>query len=131
MTLLLSDFINYEDLKIGEQLESELLGFLKAHFNTFLARAIIHEQVKIGNNLRPDFLIEYGGDKIILEIKKMPKVKSIEPVIYQLLTYLEYSQIQKGIALVLDFSKSFNPMNIQERIIERDDLKYTVRIIGN
>lgn len=131
MTLLLSEIIDYSDIQKKELLESELTGLLKANFNWFLQDSAIYEQAKIGKNLRPDFLVQFGNDKVILEVKMVSKKLDIEGLLSQVLTYLQYSQIKQGIVLALNINKDFKRMSIVERVVENDNTKYIIRFITN
>lgn len=131
MTLTLSETIDYSDLKTQNPRESELSGFLKANFDWFINGAKIDQEAKLNGNLRPDFIIEFGGEKIILEIKKYSKTFSGEQLISQLLTYLKNSDITEGIGFSLNPSNDFKPMNISEHLIDLDNKQYKIRIINN
>lgn len=131
MTLTLSDTIDYKDLKTSNPMESEIAGFLKANFDWFINGAIIQQEAKLKGNLRPDFLIELAGEKLILEIKKYSGKLQTEPLISQVLTYLKNSDINEGIVFVLNMNNDFKPMNINEHIVEIDNKEYKIRIINN
>lgn len=131
MTLTLSDIIDFSELKNDNVSESELMGFLKANINSFLIQAEIEDDKKLKNNLRPDLLIRYAGDELILEVKRFSKHLHKEPLISQLFTYLKHSGIKNGIALALNTSADFKKMNIEEHIIEHEGEKFTIRIISN
>jgi hypothetical protein len=124
--------IDYTDLKEDHTLESELMGFLKANLKSFLDDgAIIREDVKIKGNLRPDFIIECGKDKIILEVKKFSGELNIESSLQQLLSYLEYSDTYQGIIFAFDVSNKVRSMIMKEHTLEVNNSKYTLRIISN
>jgi len=80
--------------------EVELIGALSAFFEKYDSSLIIAREPKIGDYLRPDFIIEHGSDKIILEVKKILKQK--ETVTNQIVGYLEESKIENGIVFFTD-----------------------------
>ncbi|MGO4292103.1 GxxExxY protein [Chitinophaga sp. RAB17] len=131
ISMLFSETINYGDLTTKHPLEAQLIGFLKANLNSFLPYVVVKEEPNIGKNLRPDFLIELDSERVILEVKKFSKQLDSALSVQQLLTYLEHAQIEHGIVLALDISKSFKPMTIIDHKVESNNLNYTIRVISN
>jgi hypothetical protein len=75
--------------------EVELIGALSAFFEKYDSKLRISREPKIGEYLRPDFIIQNNYDKVVLEIKKAVKIK--ETVTNQIIGYLEESKIENGI----------------------------------
>ncbi|MDO6493085.1 MULTISPECIES: hypothetical protein [unclassified Cellulophaga] len=131
ITMSLVDNINYEEFKDKSPLETQIIGFLKANLSWYFKEGNVLEEPKIKGNLRPDFIIELSGDKIVLEVKKFSKKLNKKPMWSQLLTYLRYADIKEGIVFALDVSSPIKPLKIEERVVEFENKEYTLRIINN
>jgi hypothetical protein len=131
VTQLLTNTIDFSDLNGKELFEPEFTGFLKANFKEFLSFATVHEEVTIRETLRPEFIIEYGQEKIILEIKRYSSNVNKQGSIYQILTFLKYANISEGISFAINSLHNLNKFNVDEHIVKLDDKNYKIRVISN
>lgn len=101
ISIKLKEFAKDNELLGKENLtEHDIHGMLRAFLEASDANLKVYQEIKIGENsrLRPDFLLEKGDEKIIIEVKKM-RVKHIQAGIEQLKTYLTAAKIPNGILL--------------------------------
>lgn len=131
VSLLLSDTIKFDEIRNDKLTESEIIGFLKANFSTYLSFATVENDIKLGSHLRPDFIIKENEDRLILEVKKFGSVIDEQSMIFQILAYMKYANIKDGIILALNVTKSFSSMEINEYLPSVDNEEYRVRVIHN
>ena len=89
-----------------EATEQQIMGMLSALFQIFTPWIIFQEQPIFedsGGKIIPDFYIERGGEKIILEIKKYKKLtpEKMKLVTEQMLRYLRAADVETGIIIMI------------------------------
>tara|TARA_R110002050_G_scaffold109799_5_gene221571 strand:+ start:20024 stop:20968 length:945 start_codon:yes stop_codon:yes gene_type:complete len=116
-----------EDLK-----EVEINGKL----NAFLSKAsddltIFREpQFSIGTlNIRPDFVLEYQSEKLIIEVKRRPHKGRIKADIDQLASYLAVSGIKNGILYFASSKVENNKLTVDMHNVTVNDTHLNIMII--
>ena len=111
--------------------EVEILGML----NGFLSKSnedlvVIREpKLELNQFMRPDFIIEYENENVILEIKKHFSRQLLKSAIRQIISYLKAADITNGI---LYFVKTVygNPVpKVDKNEINSDGKTFTVYIV--
>ncbi len=88
------------DNEEGKHSEVELIGAIHAYFNQIdKTLNVIREPVikSYGKTGRPDFLIEYEDQKVILEIKMILNKHGFYNGLNQISDYLKYAGLKEGI----------------------------------
>jgi hypothetical protein len=88
------------DIEIENFIEYQFLGMITGFIKTIEPDFDIETEPLIKNefaNARPDILISYGNEKIIIEIKRNLSSENIRSAESQLLIYLALSKIPNGI----------------------------------
>jgi len=97
--------------------ENQITGALTGYIETIFPSLKINVESNIeygGRTIRPDFVLEDGEEKVILEIKRSLVVPGFRPKIehsshiQQLLHYLEGSQVDNGILFVFPTVDNFS-----------------------
>lgn len=116
----------------SELLEIEILGMLHGFISMANEELIIsREPIIIFNNkhLRPDFLIEYEGEKVIIEVKRRFEKQKLKETIEQLLDYLEATNIKDGIIYYVKTVEGKPIASIDKQIFTRNENTYNLYII--
>ncbi|MBU8883842.1 hypothetical protein KSK37_12170 [Kaistella sp. DKR-2] len=129
-----NDNLKQSDGKINEY---EIIGYFSAYLDFLTDDNIsVQREPKIkfkGGNIRPDFIIEIFGEKIIIEIKKMKSLQDsmVQDNINQMLKYLELTKIQNGIIFNINFENilSDKKVNFTNQIINQKS--YNVAILSS
>ena len=88
----------------GKHSKFELIGAIHAYFNQLDKNLnVIREPVirSYGKTLRPDFLIEFEDQKVILETRTILNNLAFYNGLYQLSDYLKYAGLKEGILFTL------------------------------
>lgn len=116
----------------SELLEIEILGMLHGFISMANEELIISREPKIifnNKHLRPDFLIEYKGEKVIIEVKRRFEKQKLKETIEQLLDYLEATNIKDGIIYYVKTVEGKPIASIDKQIFTRNDNTYNLYII--
>ncbi|RQO30397.1 hypothetical protein DBR32_12570 [Taibaiella sp. KBW10] len=130
---LLNQFIERNEFLTKESLtEIEILGMIHGFLSmTNDEFDIVREpKIKINNGiLRPDFIIEYDNEKVILEIKKRFDKQRLESDKEQVLLYLESTEITQGILYFIKTVEGKPFASISTETYKRNNIEYKLFII--
>ena len=107
--------------------EFELIGAIHAYFNHLdKDLKVIREPIikSYGKTLRPDFLIEYEDQKVIIETKSILNNPSFYNGLHQLSDYLKYAGLKEGILFATfimgrnDITETID-VNLKKKMIDK------------
>lgn len=113
-------------------LDVEILGMLHGFLSKSNEDLEVIREPKLEFNsqtMRPDFIVEYESEKVVLEIKRQFSRQQLQPAIHQVLSYLQAAAISNGI---LYFAKTVDrkPVpKVDKHELTSDGKKYTVYIV--
>jgi hypothetical protein len=98
---LLTVFMKEIESKTGKLNEAEINGRLMAFLTKSDSELIIHREPNytIGTrNVRPDFYIQSQNEKLLIEVNRILKKRSLLSHVDQLITYLNVSGVDQGVS---------------------------------
>lgn len=113
-------------------LEIEILGMLHGFLSMANEDFRIEREPRLTTNnkhLRPDFVVEYGKEKIVLEVKPIYEKSRLKDAIEQLVDYLEATKTNEGILYFIKTVEGKPVVSIEQKEIIRDDKKYVLFIV--
>lgn len=128
---LLALFIKEQD-NLENLPEFEINGKLNAFFEKADERFTIHREFKydIGNiSIRPDFVIEYDNEKIILEIKRKQREGKFKDDMDQLTSYLTVTGLKNGILFFAASKIENGQLQVIENNVSAKEMKYNIYIV--
>lgn len=123
-----NEFINTQPVI----LEVEILGMIHGFLSMANQDLKIEREPKIGINnkhLRPDFVIDYEEEKIVLEIKKRFEKHKLKDATEQLLDYLEATKTTDGIIYFVKTVEGKPVVTVDKQEVTRDGVVYNLFII--
>lgn len=112
--------------------EVEILGMLHG----FLSKSnedleVIREPRLLSNNqvMRPDFIVEYGNEKVVLEIKRQFSRQRLQPAIHQVLSYLQAADVANGILYFVKTVDGKLVPKVDKQELNSDGKTFTVYIV--
>lgn len=128
---IIKEFIERNEYIVKSNLlEVEILGMLHGFLSMADEDLEILREPKINDrNIRPDFLISYADDKIILEVKRMFERNRLNDSIEQVIMYLEATGLSDGIVYYVQTVGGKPIANLETRKIERNNKKYNIYLI--
>lgn len=129
---LLRNFTEDIETERDKMSEAQIAGRL----NAFLTKASTSLKVyrepsfSIGNStIRPDFILEYESDRLIVEIKMRPRVGSWRVDVNQLLNYMVASQTSIGILYFATMNTKEDKIQVDTNIFRIGKDELTIYII--
>jgi hypothetical protein len=113
-------------------LEIEILGMLHGFLSLANKDFQIEREPKLSINnkhLRPDFVVEYAQEKIVIEVKRYFDKRKLKDATEQLLDYLEATKTKEGILYFVKTVDGKPVVNIERQEIIREDKTYTLFIV--
>lgn len=125
----LSELVHGEDIN-----EEELMGKLYAFLEKLDADFKVHIEQKISINdlvfVRPDFIIEYKNEKVIIEIKIKSRQRDYRAGISQVIKYLQIAKIDNGILFLAGANTDKRQIPSSKHTVVENDNTYTVYVVG-
>lgn len=123
-----NEFINSR----SEILEVEVLGMIHGFLSMANEDLKIEREPKIGINnkqLRPDFVIDYAKEKIVLEVKRRFQRHKLKDSTEQLIDYLEATKTTDGIIYFVETVGGKPIASVDKQEVKRGKINYNVYII--
>lgn len=112
--------------------EVEILGMLHG----FLSKSnedlqVIREpRLQLNNqSIRPDFIVEYENEKVVLEIKRHFSRQRLQPAIHQVLSYLQAADIPNGILYFVKTVEGKPVPKVDKQELTSDGKIFTIYIV--
>lgn len=130
---VVSEFVERNEFVISQSvLEIEILGMLHGFLSMANEDLQIAREPKLEINnkhLRPDFVIEYSDEKIVLEVKRRFEQQKLKEATEQLIDYLEATGTTDGIIYFVKTVEGKPVVSIDRQEHLRDGKKYIAFII--
>lgn len=121
-----------ENITIQPVLEIEILGMLHGFLSMANEDLQIAREPKLEINnkhLRPDFVIEYSDEKIVLEVRRRFERQKLKEATDQLIDYLQATETTDGIIYFIKTVEGKPVVSVDRQEHIRDEKKYIVFII--
>jgi hypothetical protein len=111
---LLINFTKYQKNTKEFKLEHELLGAIEAYLNLADPSIKIIRDSVYQKRYRPDFVIKFGEEEVLVEVKKDFSKNRIDALKAQLLNYIDVSNIKNSIGYIYTYNENaiYNDSNI-------------------
>jgi hypothetical protein len=112
------------------ELMGKLYAFLENVDATFKVR--IEPSLLINNSIsiKPDFIIEYEKDKVIIEVKVESEQHDYKIEVSQVIAYLQVAKMSEGILFLVNAKTNDAQMRSFQNTVIDDDKAYTVHIVS-
>jgi hypothetical protein len=112
--------------------EIEIIGKLNAFLEKLHTELVIYREpnYKIGNiQIRPDLVIEYEHDKVVLEVKRNPQKGKLKADIDQITSYLSLTGLKNGVLYFWNIKMQENTVRVDYHHIVVNELSYNVYVV--
>lgn len=120
--------------KVDNLREEEILGIMHAYLEFTGYKFKVSREPKLelqGRILRPDFILQMGDERIIVEVKNRKSRKSDTQLsVNQVLQFMEASGIPKGILFFTNSEQVIEELKVSKVLRLINDIEYQVVLIG-
>ena len=112
--------------------EIEVLGMLHGFLSMANEDLNISREPKLAFNykdLRPDFVIDYEQEKIVIEVKRRFEKHRLKEATEQLLDYLEATDTVNGILYFVKTVEGKPVVSVDKQTVKRNEKDYNIYII--
>jgi hypothetical protein len=114
--------------------EEELMGKLYAFLEKLDPNLKVHVEPKISINeiisVRPDFMIEYQDEKVIIEVKVKSRQRDYKAGISQVSRYLQIAKVESGILFIAGPDAEKRQISSSQHTIIENDKAYVVYVVS-
>lgn len=119
---------NSKIIKENKYNELEIIGLFTGFISAISKDITIQKEIKIDMRrdfLRPDLIIEFDGESVILEFKRNRIEKNITISRTQMIKYLIASEIKTGVIIYFN-QKNFEEINVEKNILTDYDMTFKI-----